>query len=99
MSDQDKKPRQPISPNRRIYKLADIIEVYSMSRSSIYRAMADDGFPESIKLSSRSVGWIREAVDRWIAERPAGIAPCADNEQYQTEGYLASRPGSQRDAA
>jgi Prophage CP4-57 regulatory protein (AlpA) len=70
-----------------------------MSRSSIYRAMADDGFPKPIKLTSRSIGWRREQVDEWIANRPAGIAPCADNGQYQTEAYLTSRPGSQRDAA
>ena len=92
---------EPISApaDKRIYKLSDLTSIYSMSRSSIYRAMAEDKFPTPIKLTSRSIGWWREQVEHWFANRPAGIAPCADNEQYQTLGYLTSRPGSQRDAA
>ena len=86
-------------PDKRIYRISDITEIYSMSRSSVYRAMAEDNFPRAIKLTSRSIGWWRESVEAWFATRPAGIAPCADNEQYQTLGYLTSRPGSQRDAA
>lgn len=84
------KPELP--PKRRIYKLPDITAIYSMSRSSIYRAMERDGFPQPIKLSSRSVGWWAKSVDDWFESRPTGVAPCADNEQYQTQAYLTSRP-------
>ena len=83
----------------RIIKLTEVIELTSMSRSSIYRAMAEDDFPLPIKLTSRSIGWPLASVEAWIANRPAGIAPCADNGQYQTEAYLTSRPGADRDAA
>ncbi len=99
MSDKEEKTPKPISPNRRIFKLADIIEVYAMSRSSIYRAMEHDGFPKPFKLTGRSIGWSRESVETWFANRPSGVAPCADNDQYQTQEYLTSRPGSQGDAA
>lgn len=86
-------------PDKRILKLSEVTAIYSMSRSSIYRAMAEDDFPKPIKLTSRSIGWWREQVEEWFGNRPAGIAPCAENEQYQSLGYLTSRPGSQRDAA
>lgn len=85
-------------PDKRIYRLGDITEIYSMSRSSIYRAMAEDDFPKAIKLTSRSIGWWRHQVEEWLANRPSGIAPCADNDQYQTADFLASRPGSERNA-
>lgn len=88
----------PLS-DKRIYKLSELISIYSMSRSSIYRAMAEEGFPKPIKLTSRSIGWWRHQIEEWFASRPAGIAPCADNEQYQSLSYLTSRPGSQRDVA
>lgn len=88
-----------LSPSRRIYKLSDIIVIFSMSRSSIYRAMEHDDFPKPIKLTSRSVGWWKQSVDDWFTTRPAGIAPCADNSQYQSQAYLTSRPGSQSGAA
>lgn len=85
-------------PDKRIYRLSDVIDLYSMSRSSIYRAMAEEGFPKAIKLTSRSIGWWRHEVEAWFAARPVGIAPCADNDQYQTADFLASRPGSERNA-
>lgn len=99
MSEENTEQLKIISPNRRIFKLADIIEIFAMSRSSIYRAMEHDDFPKPIKLTGRSVGWNREAVESWFANRPSGIAPCADNSQYQTESYLTSRPGSRANAA
>jgi prophage regulatory protein len=80
------------APDKRIYKLPDITAIYSMSRSSIYRAMEQEDFPKPIKLASRSVGWWREQVEDWFHNRPTGINPCADNEQYQTDAYLTSRP-------
>ena len=82
------------SDDKQVVKLAYIIETYSMSRSSIYRAIADEEFPLPIKLTSRSVGWWRHQVEEWFANRPSGVNPCADHRQYQTEGYLTSRPGA-----
>lgn len=82
------------SDDKQVVKLPYLIEKYSMSRSSIYRAMAEEDFPLPIKLSSRSVGWWLHQVEEWFANRPSAINPCADHQQYQTEGYLTSRPGA-----
>lgn len=79
-------------PDRKIYKLPDIIRIYSVSRSSIYRAMENDGFPKPINLTGRSVGWWASSVDEYFINRPSAITPCADHAQYQTERYLTSRP-------
>lgn len=87
-----------ISPNRRVYKLADIVEIYAMSRSSVYRAMENDGFPKAMKLSGRSVGWDRQSVDTWFDNRPTALNPCADADQYQGTAYLGSRPGARHAA-
>jgi predicted DNA-binding transcriptional regulator AlpA len=81
-------------PGRRVVKLPWIIENKSMSKASIYRAMEHEGFPSAIKLTGRSVGWFFDEVEAWFENRPRGVAPCADNDQYQTESYLTSRPGS-----
>lgn len=88
---------EPANPDKRIYKLSDLIAIFSMSRSQIYRAMAEQGFPTPIKLSRRSVGWWRAEVEAWFASRPSSIAPCATNDQYQRATYLNSRPGSRAD--
>lgn len=99
--DKKKNVKEPrvISPSQKVLRLPDLVEVYAMSRSAIYRAMEKDDFPKPFKLTGRSIGWSRDAVDQWLAERPTGIAPCADNEQYQTAAYLGSRPGARSHAA
>ena len=79
-------------PDRKIYKLPDIIRIYSVSRSSIYRDMAKGEFPAPIRLTGRSVGWWKKSVDEHFASRESAVTPCADHAQYQTERYLTSRP-------
>ena len=51
-----------------------------LSRSTIYARMNTGGFPAAIRLGGRSVGWIAEEIEAWIASRiaesrPAGAAP------------------------
>lgn len=93
MSAVAEKPR-----GRRIVKLSSIMEDKNMSKSSIYRAIENDGFPKPIKLRGRSVGWFFDEVEHWFENRPRGINPCADADQYQSAAYLNSRPGA-RNAA
>lgn len=84
---------------RRVVKLSYITDNKAMSRSSVYRAMELDDFPKPIKLTGRSVGWFLDEIEAWFANRPRGINPCADAEQYQSESFLKSRPSGQRHAA
>ena len=39
-----------------------------LSRSSIYKMMADGRFPRPIKLGRRSVGWRTAEIERWLDE-------------------------------
>jgi prophage regulatory protein len=42
-----------------------------LSRSTIYRKVAEGTFPPQHKLSSNAAGWSEEEVDRWVANPPA----------------------------
>ncbi|SDD72482.1 helix-turn-helix transcriptional regulator [Rhodospira trueperi] len=42
-----------------------------LSTSSIYAKMARDEFPKPIRLGPKSVAWIEDEVDAWIAARVA----------------------------
>ncbi|BCA93912.1 hypothetical protein TUM19329_02730 [Legionella antarctica] len=53
----------------KILRLPVVKEYTGLSRSSIYLKMAQDNFPKSISLGSRSVGWIEEEITAWIEER------------------------------
>ncbi len=58
-------------PREGVMRLAEVKALTGRSRSSIYEDMAARRFPHSIKLGPRSVGWLRQEVMRWVAERVA----------------------------
>ena len=55
----------------RLLHLRSVIDRTSLSRTSIYRLMADAEFPASVRLGGR-VAWVESDVEKWIQERIAG---------------------------
>jgi prophage regulatory protein len=53
-----------------ICRLPDVMRMTGLSRSSIYAAVAEGRFPAPVRLGVRAVGWPRESVEQWIADRP-----------------------------
>ncbi|QQG36717.1 MAG: AlpA family transcriptional regulator [Micavibrio aeruginosavorus] len=51
-----------------ILRLPQVITKTGISRSSIYDWMQKGTFPKAIKLGCRSVGWIEQEIDDWIAK-------------------------------
>jgi len=57
------------------YRLADIIRITALSRSTIYRRIAAGDFPAQVSLGKgRAKGWRREALQAWIDD-PSGFRP------------------------
>src|SRR4051794_22019277 len=53
-----------------IMRLAQVIARTGLSRSSIYNFMgAQHGFPKTVLLGARAVGWVDHEVDAWLASR------------------------------
>ena len=42
-----------------------------MSRSTLYKAMREGRFPNSVPLGPRAVGWLEQEVSGWIEARVA----------------------------
>jgi prophage regulatory protein len=55
--------------HQQIIKLAAVIALTGLSRSSIYLLLSKNEFPKQIKLSTRSMGWLLVEVEAWIAGR------------------------------
>lgn len=49
-----------------ILRLPDVKQRTGLSRSMIYRKMAERTFPSSIKLSAHCVGWYASQINDWI---------------------------------
>ena len=53
----------------RLLKLKEVCTDTGLSRTHIYRLMAEGEFPKQICLTKRAVAWDERAVQAWINER------------------------------
>ena len=54
-----------------IYRLSDVLAVTGLSKSTVYRYMAQGSFPKPIKLASEdtpasAVGWTEDSLHTWV---------------------------------
>jgi prophage regulatory protein len=58
----------------RIVRLKTVLARTSLSRSTIYRKIAEGTFPAQLKISSNGAGWHESEINRWITY-PAAWRP------------------------
>jgi len=51
-------------------RLQTVIRVTGLSRSTLYRLIADEQFPRPVRLGPRAVAWRRTDVEAWGEARP-----------------------------
>ena len=52
-----------------LVRLPQVKDMTCLSKSSIYRLMADGDFPSQISLGARSVVWVRAEIEEWCADK------------------------------
>jgi len=60
-------PAAPKAPPA-FYRLRDVVRICALSRSTIYRRIAEGRFPPPVHLGGRAAGWQSEALQQWIAD-------------------------------
>lgn len=63
----------------RIVRLKTVLARTGLSRSTIYRKIAEGTFPAQIKICTNGAGWKESDINRWVAN-PAGWRPRSRNE-------------------
>ena len=58
----------------RIIRLKTVLSRTGLSRSTIYRKIAEGTFPAQLKISTNGTGWHESDINRWIAD-PVGWRP------------------------
>ena len=60
-------PRRPIEENVSVMflRIQAVMHVTGLSRSTLYRLIADDSFPRPVRLGPRAVAWRRSDIDAW----------------------------------
>ena len=64
----------------RIVRMKTVLARTGLSRSTIYRKIAEGTFPAQVKISVNGAGWRESDIDRWIAD-PAGWRATNDNDK------------------
>ncbi|CDI01526.1 CP4-57 prophage; transcriptional acitvator of a P4-like cryptic prophage [Candidatus Competibacter denitrificans Run_A_D11] len=59
------------SPAPVIERRHQVQERTGLTRTAIYKGMADGTFPKAIRLTDRSVGWLESEITDWINQRVA----------------------------
>jgi len=52
----------------RIVRLKTVLARTGLSRSTIYRKIAEGTFPAQLKISTHGAGWHESDINRWIAD-------------------------------
>ena len=52
----------------RIIRLKTVLSRTGLSRSTIYRKIAEGTFPAQIRISANGAGWRESDINRWIAD-------------------------------
>jgi prophage regulatory protein len=53
-----------------LVRMAAVVQITGLARSTIYKLMAADKFPTPVQLTGRAVAWRRADLERWSAARP-----------------------------
>jgi prophage regulatory protein len=51
-------------------RLAAVIHMTGLGRTTIYRLMAQDKFPSPVRLAKRAIAWRRIDLEQWSSGRP-----------------------------
>ena len=55
----------------RIIRLTTVLSRTGLSRSTIYRKIAEGTFPAQLRISVNGAGWRESDINRWVANRVA----------------------------
>ena len=58
----------------RIIRLRTVLARTGLSRSTIYRKIAEGTFPAQLQISANGAGWRESDINRWIAD-PVSWSP------------------------
>ena len=60
----------PMPEPDRIIRLRTVLARTGLSRSTIYRKIAEGTFPAQVRISINGAGWRESDVNRWVADPP-----------------------------
>lgn len=66
----DSIPQTLDSQATRFLRIAAVVRLTGLGRSTIYRLVAEEQFPSPVRLAKRAVAWRQSDLELWSAKRP-----------------------------
>lgn len=66
----------------RIIRSKTVLARTGLSRSTMYRKIAEGTFPAQVKISINGAGWHESEINRWV-ENPASWRPLRDGDRIR----------------
>ena len=60
-----------MAPGEKIIRLKTVLARTGLSRSTIYRMIAEGVFPRQVRIGIQATGWYESEVEQWIADPPS----------------------------
>lgn len=60
---------------KKLLPMTRVIEITSLSKSTVWRALRAGEFPRPIRLSARRLAWVAADIEAWVAGRVAASLP------------------------
>lgn len=58
-----------MTASMRIIRLNEVIGLTGLARSTVYKYVTDGGFPQSVTLGPRCVGWVESEIRAWVLSK------------------------------
>jgi len=71
----------------RIIRLNSVLDRTGLSKSTIYRKIAEGTFPRQVPVSAHGAGWYESDINRWIANPPGYRAENDNVDQVGRDGH------------
>lgn len=67
-----------VSTTRRLLRLPEVKQKVGLSRTAIYRLIAEGQFPRQVCIGPRTVAWCQDDLEAWIEQRIQGAPERSD---------------------
>ena len=69
------RPEEVVVSTDYLLRRAEVEKRVGLATTSIYRKMAEETFPQAIRVGKHAVRWSAAEIDEWLANRARGTDP------------------------
>lgn len=78
-------------------RLKEVMTLTALSRSSIYKFMVEERFPQTLSLGDRAVAWLESEIEEWMEDKLLQRAQEGNGEVLPPKPWPKKTPDGAKD--